>query len=156
MELTQKQFYFEMFDTLLSMIFFEYCLYMYKIVNIFVQIFVFVVSLVGLGNLWLQFFEGKYTAILLFLQILAMLLTYCFSIDKNIIELDIAIEKLDFIFLGMSSDWNKISRGDFTTKEVNKLWNKYKSRKLKIKIRSQILRNVFYAVQEILNSRQVV
>lgn len=134
MELTHKQFYLEMFDLKALVIFYGYCLYFYKSFNFLSQLLVFIISLISLGNIGLQFFGDNSAAILSFLQILSMVASFYFSFDNHIIKLSIAIDQLDELYNKMSSDWFKVYNNKMTEDEVDKLWAKYKLQKFNIKL----------------------
>lgn len=129
MELTQKQFYNEMFDTKVVIIFCEYCLIYYKILEKIINAFVFVLSILCLSNIWLQIFDGKYTTIALILQIVALALSYIFPTRDTIISLESSLKDLASIYDSMIVDWGTIADGKLTNKEVSDYWEKYRKQK---------------------------
>lgn len=102
----------------------------------FLQISIFIISLLGLGNVWFQLFGNGCAILLLLLQIFALVASYCFCFDENIINLSLTIDKLDSIYLRMTSDWNKIANGLLTKKEICDLWDSYKLQKDNINVDS--------------------
>lgn len=144
MELTHKQFYLEMYDIKTLVSFYGYCLYFYKSVNFFSQLLVFVISLIGLGNIGVQFFGSNSAIILSYLQILSIVSSYYFSFNTHIINLSIAIEQLDELYYKMSSDWFKIANSKLDNEEVNELWTKYKMQKFNIKLEDYKILELFF------------